>query len=122
MKKRIVLNVTGIVLSLSMLVSVSYALFTATASVTGNTLVNGTVSLEITDHTTHQPVLAFGNDPALGFTGAVNTFNGDNVAQDANNELMFAPGDTTSRWLDFKNTGTLDQFYRFYLTNVKLNG
>lgn len=120
MKRKILFNALGIVLSVAMLTSVCFALFTATSTIADNTLVNGSVSFSVRDPETDNYPLAFGNDPAKGTT----VLREDNYKSQeelmANNELNLACGDTVKRVIEIKNTGTLDQYFRFYLKNVSL--
>ena len=120
MKRKILFNALGVVLSVTMLTSVCFALFTATSTIAENTLVNGSIEFSLLDHDTKEFPLAFGKDPAKGTTVIRE---GNYKSQEElmpNNELNLACGDTVSRVIEVNNTGSLDQYFRFYLKNVSL--
>jgi hypothetical protein len=123
MKKKLIVNALSALLALSLLTASSFALFTSTSAVNGNSIVNGTLTLSVLDPN-GIPVKAFGADPAktttiyAGRTGNdAYRFQKDMLP---NNELNFAAGDSASRSFVLSNVGTLDQYYRFYITNVQL--
>lgn len=121
MRRRLLANGIVAILALSLLSATSFALFTATTSITGNSITNGTVTMQVTDQN-GAAVNAFGTGPSASSYYARSAGNAYALQNSLlpNNELNFAAADTTVRAFKLHNTGSLDHYVRFYLTNLKL--
>ena len=123
MKKKLIVNALSALLALSLLTGSSFALFTSTSAVNNNSIVNGTLTLSVLDPS-NALIKAFGADSTKATLIYAGRTGGDayHFQKDMlpNNEMNFAAGDSASRLFVLSNAGSLDQYYRFYLTNVKL--
>jgi predicted ribosomally synthesized peptide with SipW-like signal peptide len=109
------------ILALSLLSATSFALFTATSSINGNSITNGTVTMSVTDPN-GGTVNAFGTGPTASPYYSRPSTDGYALQNSyfPNNELNFAAGDTAQRAYKLNNTGSLDQYVRLYLSGLSL--